>query len=100
MDSSEFAVDSRLYTFEEVIRAAHRLSGVCHIEVDQRPNAHGVLVSALSGMAVPADARARFFTGLADEKLRSLIRSETKGLHEELVRAALSQALPHAGASP
>lgn len=100
MDSSEFTVDSGLYTFEEVIRAAHRLSGVCRIEVDRRPNAHTVLVSALPGMAVPVDARSRFFTDLADEKLRSLIRAETRGLHEQLVHAALSQAMPGAGPRP
>jgi His-Xaa-Ser system protein HxsD len=100
MDSSEFVVDSAVYTFEEVIRAAHRLSGACYIEVVRRPNAHAVLVSALPGMAVPVDARARFFTDLADEKLRSLIRAETKGLHEQLVHAAISQAMPGAGFGP
>lgn len=100
MDSSEFVVDSAVYTFEEVIRAAHRLSGACHIEVGRRPNAHAVLVSALPGMAVPVDARARLFTDLADEKLRSLIRAETKGLHEQLVHAALTQAMSSAGSGP
>lgn len=92
MDSSEFIVDGGLYTFEEVLRAAHRLSGVYHIEVHRRPNAHGVVISARPGMAVSTDARARFFSDLADEKLRSLVRAETKGLHEQLVRAALSHA--------
>jgi len=100
MDSSEFTVESELYTFEEVIRAAHRLSSACHIEVDRRPSAHVVVVSALPGTTVPMDARARFLTALADEKLRSLIRAETRGLHEQLVHAALSQAIAGAGNRP
>lgn len=100
MDSSEFVVDSALYTFEEVIRAAHRLSGACHVEANRRPGAHVVFVSALPEMALPADARARFFTDLADEKLRSLIRAETAGLREKLVEAALNQAMPGAGSGP
>lgn len=100
MDSSEFVVDSALYTFQEVIRAAHRLSGVCHIEVGRGPNAHAVLVSALPGMVVPMDARTRLFTNLADEKLRSLIRAETMGLHEKLVHAALTQAMLSARPGP
>ncbi len=99
MDSSEFVVDGGLYTFEEVLRAAHRLSGECHVEVSSHPAGHAVVVSPLPERAVPPYARARFFTDLADEKLRSLIQTETKGLHEELVRAALSQALPRPGGS-
>lgn len=59
-----------------------------------------VLVSALPEMALPADAGARFFTDLADETLRTLIRVETTGLHEKLVQAALNQALPGAGSGP
>jgi len=98
MESSELVVDGTLFTFDEVVRAAHRLSGVCHIELSRRGDAHVVLLSGLGDKVVPADMRPRFFTDLADEKLRSLIRTETRGLHQELVHAALAQAAPRSGA--
>ncbi|UQY86179.1 hypothetical protein LQE85_11750 [Stenotrophomonas rhizophila] len=99
MESSELAVDRTLYTREEVVRAAHRLSGICHVELVSRGDELLVLFRAPQGQSLPADLRDRFQTDLVDEKLRSLVRIETEGLHQELVRAALAQARPNSAAA-
>ncbi|OEZ02412.1 MULTISPECIES: hypothetical protein [Stenotrophomonas] len=94
MESSELAVDRTLYSDEEVVRAAHRLSGMCHVELITRSEALVVVVRAPEGQTLRRDLKSRFYSDLVDEKLRSLVRVETQGLHQELVRAALAQAMP------
>jgi His-Xaa-Ser system protein HxsD len=94
MDSSEFIIDRRLYSDEVATRAAHRYSGEYCVEI--LPHQEGLSVSFAShdGSPVPLGLRSRFFNDLLDENLRAMVRRETRGLHQELVRAALAQALP------
>lgn len=94
MESSELAVDRTLYSDEEVVRAAHRLSEICRVELVTRGRELVVILHASDGQTLPTDLRSRFYNDLLDEKLRSLVRVETQGLHQELVRAALAQAIP------
>ena len=98
MESADLAVDRTLYSDEEVVRAAHRLSGMCHVELITRGEALVVVVHAPEGQTLPTDLKSRFYSDLVDEKLRSLVRAETQGLHQELVRAALAQAMPRSAA--
>jgi len=98
MESSELAVDRSLYSDEEVVRAVHRLSGACHVELTSRGQELLVSLRAADGHPLPSDLRSRFYNNLVDEKLRSLVRIETQGLHQELVRAALGHAMPRSAA--
>ncbi|MCO7468705.1 hypothetical protein NJG16_01315 [Stenotrophomonas maltophilia] len=94
MERSEFVIDRSLYSEQVVTRAAHRHTAGCAVEIMVRGND---LVVALQPRQSPVSAeelRAQFFNDLLDERLRDLVRVETQGLEQELVRAALTQAMP------
>jgi len=94
MERSEFVVDRSLYIDEVVTRAAHRYTESCTVEIFVRGNDLVVAMQPRQGLVSVGDLRARFFNDLLDERLRALVRVETQGLHQELVRAALTQAMP------
>jgi len=100
MERSEFVIDRILYSDEVVTKAAHRHTESCAVEVFVRGND---LVVALRPRRSPVSAeelRAQFFNDLLDERLRALVRVETQGLQQELVRAALTQAMPSGAVVP
>ncbi|HBK45501.1 MAG TPA: hypothetical protein DDZ67_03525 [Xanthomonadaceae bacterium] len=94
MESSQYVVDRRLYSDEVVARAAHRYTGQMNVALTIQGDGLAVVFSALGGGPLPADLSVRFSRDLLDERLRALVRAETAGLQQDLIRAALLQAQP------
>lgn len=94
MERSEYVIDRSLYSDEVVTRAAHRHTESCAVEIFVRGNDLVVALQPRQSPGSTGDLRAQFFNDLLDERLRALVRIETQGLQQELVRAALTQAMP------
>lgn len=94
MERSEFAIDRALYSDDVAARAAHRYGGELGVEVRSQGANLTVIFWSLDGSELPKNLWARFSRDLLDERLRAAVRSETSGLKQELLRAALNQAQP------
>lgn len=94
MERSEFVIDRSLYSDEVVTRAAHRHTESCAVEIFVRGIDLVVALQPRQSPVLAEELRAQFFNNLLDERLRDLVRVETQGLQQELVRAALTQAMP------
>lgn len=94
MERSQFTIDRALYSDDVTARAAHRYGGELGVEVRSQGADLTVGFWSLDGSKLPEDLWARFSRDLLDERLRAAVRSETNGLQQELLRAALNQAQP------
>ncbi|MEB1098847.1 hypothetical protein VDR81_14570 [Xanthomonas campestris pv. campestris] len=94
MDRSHYFVDRSLYGDEVVARAAHRYTGIYDVEMRVEGDSLMVAFSRKDDAAVAPGLHAQFSRDLLDERLRALVRTETQGLQQELVRTALNQAQP------
>ncbi|HEL3217528.1 hypothetical protein JY440_02870 [Stenotrophomonas maltophilia] len=94
MERSQFTIDRALYSDDVAARAAHRYTGELGVEVCSQGANLTVGFWSLDGSNLPEDIWTRFSRDLLDERLRAAVRSETNGLQQELLRAALNQAEP------
>jgi len=94
MERSEFIIDRALYWDDVTTRAAHRYTAQFGVEMRSQGAEMVVAFWSLDRSALPEDLWARFSRDLLDERLRAVIRAETSGLQQELLRAALSHAKP------
>lgn len=100
MERSEFVIDRSLYSDEVVTRAAHRHTESCAVEIFVRGDDFVVALQPRQSPVSAEELRAQFVNDLLDERLRALVRFETQGLQQELVRAALTQAMPSGAVVP
>lgn len=94
MDSSKIIIDCGFFNNHIVVRAAHRYSATCYIELCTRGDHTEVILTPKVGSEQLADLRARFLNDLLDEQLRDLVRHETGALQSGLIEAALREARP------
>lgn len=94
MERSQFIIDRALYSDDVAARAAHRYTGELGVEVRSQGTDLAVIFWSLDGSELPENLWARFSRDLLDERLRAAVRSETAGLQQDLLRAALNQAQP------
>jgi len=91
MESSQYVVDRRLFSYDVIARAAHRYTGKYNVELRIEGE---TIVASFAGHSLPADIDTSFARDLLDERLRAQVRAETAGLQQELLKAALAQAQP------
>ncbi|MCI1053889.1 hypothetical protein [Stenotrophomonas maltophilia] len=94
MERSQFTIDRALYSDDVTARAAHRYTDKLGVEVRSQGTDLAVIFWSLDGSELPENLWARFSRDLLDERLRAAVRSETAGLQQDLLRAALNQAQP------
>ncbi|WP_329843858.1 hypothetical protein [Stenotrophomonas sepilia] len=94
MERSQFTIDRALYSDDVTARAAHRYTDKLSVEVRSQGTDLAVIFWSLDGSELPENLWARFSRDLLDERLRAAVRSETAGLQQDLLRAALNQAQP------
>jgi len=94
MERSQFTIDRALYSDDVAARAAHRYTGKFGVEIRSQGVDLIVVFWHLDGSELPEDLWTRFSRDLLDERLRATVRTETSGLQQELLRAALNQAQP------
>ncbi|MGE8274852.1 hypothetical protein [Stenotrophomonas sp.] len=94
MERSQFIIDRALYSDDVAARAVHRHTGELGVEVRSQGANLTVIFWSLDGSELPEDLWTRFSRDLLDERLRAAVRSETNGLQQDLLRAALNQAEP------
>jgi His-Xaa-Ser system protein HxsD len=94
MERSQFIIDRALYSDDVAARAVHRYTGELGVEV--RSQGANLIVGfwSLDGSNLSEDIWTRFSRDLLDERLRAAVRSETNGLQQELLHAALNEAQP------
>lgn len=94
MNSSTIRLDCGLYGEEVIARTAHRYSGQFGVFLRREGAETLVVLTPLDGTEPPSGLEARFVNDALDERLRELVRNETRGIHEELIKAALREATP------
>ena len=94
MERSQYIIDRALYTDDQIGRAAHRYTGQFGVELQIHGSNIAVIFWSLDGSELPEHLWAKFSRDLLDERLRAAIRTETAGLQQELLRAALTHAQP------
>lgn len=94
MERSQFIIDRTLYSDDVTARAAHRYTNRFGVELRSQNENLFALFWSLDGSRLPDDLWAAFSRDLLDERLRAVVRAETTGLQQELLRAALNQAIP------
>lgn len=94
MERSHFIIDGHLYSGDVIARAVHRYTGEFGVELRRRGNDIEAAFWSLEGADLPDDLWTRLSRDLLDERLRAVVRAETAGLQQELLRAALIQAHP------
>ena len=94
MERSHFIIDSHLYSGDVIARAVHRYTGEFGVELRRHSSDIEAVFWSLDGADLPDDLWARLSRDLLDERLRAVVRAETAGLQQELLRAALIHARP------
>lgn len=83
-----------IFSEDVIARTAHRYTNFFHITVHGTASEIGVVLVPHEGVELPVNLEARFKDDALDERLRQIVREETKDLHAELIRAALRESLP------
>ncbi|WP_133499622.1 hypothetical protein [Cognatilysobacter terrigena] len=93
MASITVDIDSALYSPEVALRAAHRQSADCFVEVQSRERGVQVVLTP-KGARRPEECRTRLLNDLVDEALRERVAHQTSALRDVLIEAALREAKP------
>lgn len=94
MTSSTIRLDRSLYGDEAIARTAHGYTGQFQVSLHDEGTQVRIVLAPFEGGALPAGLEARFLNDALDQRLRQLVREETRSIHEELIRAALREASP------
>lgn len=94
MERSHFIIDSHLYSADVIARTVHRYTGDFGVELRRHDSGIEAVFWSLDGSELPDDLWTRLSRDLLDERLRAVVRAETAGLQQELLRAALIHARP------
>lgn len=93
METIEFELDGSLYAAEAVLRAVHRQSGDCAVELNRVDGQFRARLTSRSERSIE-ELRRRFMADLVDEQLREDVASRTSALRDVLMEAALREARP------
>lgn len=94
MESSTIRLDRGLFSDDVVAKTAHRYTGQCHVALHTDGADIVLVLTPLEALALPADLAGRFQNDALDERLRELVRVETREIHHQLITAALREASP------
>jgi His-Xaa-Ser system protein HxsD len=86
-------LDTQLYAQEVVVRALHRQSTDCSVELERLQSVYRIRLLPSFG-SDPSQIRARFLSDLLDESLRDQVMMQTAALRDTLLEAALREASP------
>lgn len=94
MESATIRLDRGLFSDEVVARTAHRHTGQFHVALRVEGADILVVLTPLEGSEVSPDMEGRFQNDALDERLRELVRAETREIHSQLIAGALREATP------
>lgn len=97
MDAIEVPLDRAMYERDVVLRVAHRFSGKFFVDVRSGDESWVIELTPRSPGVLPDEVRLLVQTEAVDEALRQRIRSETHGIHQVLIEAALRESLSDIG---
>ena len=89
METIEILAPSGIYSKETVLRAAHRHSGSCFVEVSHEGDSYQIRLSPKSALLDASQVSIQVKSDLVDEALRESVRQQTGAIQELLLRAAL-----------
>lgn len=92
MDGTIIRLSRRLFGDDVALRTAHRYTHFFHVSFQDNPDEIEVVLTPRDGVEVPADLALRFHSDALDERLREIVRLETRDIHAELIRTALREA--------
>lgn len=89
MNAIEISLPAGMYSKDVVVRAAHRHSHACFVEVVPEEQAFKIRLTPRSEDADAASIRGQLNNDLLDESLRESVRTQTGAIQEVLLRAAV-----------
>lgn len=90
---------SDVFSAQAVMRAAHRHTASCAVEIESQPEGMRVVLTPRSEGIDEALLGAQLRNDALDEQLRAHVHEQTSALHVALVEAALRGARPARGPS-
>jgi len=90
---------SEIFSTQAVVRAAHRHTATCTVDVQPVPDGVRVVLTPQAEGTDEALLAAQLRNDALDEQVRAGVREQTDALHAALIEAALRGALPGRGTS-
>lgn len=94
MDAIEISLDGKVFSADTVVRATHRYSADYYTDIASTNDGFSVRLTPKSDETDTSGLSHQFRNDVLDEQLRESVRTQTQGLQETLVQAALLKAKP------
>ncbi|KGI77574.1 His-Xaa-Ser system protein HxsD [Oleiagrimonas soli] len=94
MDAIEISLEGGVFSADAVVRTTHRYTADYYINILSSEGNYTVRLTPKSAEVDTSALVGQFRNDLLDEQLRESVRTQTKELHDTLVKAALLKAEP------